>query len=172
MYRLYPPPPKKKKMPSDFQHQYLTNCELVWICFRILKLYCFARYVISPFHPGFDWREIHTLYTMNKELHTPFDWFDMLMYLQNLNGRDLWHTLHTQKSLFLRDYWTKSDGVFAEMEIIGCNFESCWWTSDIYFYFYLFLFFLGGGVDKRYILTSLGKVLWISSLIFIYLLII
>ena len=38
----------------------------------------------------------------------------------------------------------------------------------IFFYF----FFGGGGVDKRYILTSLGKVLWISSLIFIYLLII
>ena len=26
------------------------------------------------------------------------------------------------KSLFLRDYWTKSDGVFAEMQIISHNF--------------------------------------------------
>ena len=49
---------------------------------------------------------------MNTEFHTPFEWF-MQMYLQNLDGRDLWHTL--QKSVFLYDYWTKSDGIFAEM---------------------------------------------------------
>ena len=50
------------------------------------------------------------------------------------------------KSLFLRDYWIKSDGVFAEMQIISynfinlsifrsiCNFERYWcWKSDYHF---------------------------------------
>ena len=56
---------------------------------------------------------------MNTEFRTPFEWF-MYIYLQNLDGRDLWHTL--QKSKFLRDFWTKSGGVFAEMQIIVYSF--------------------------------------------------
>ena len=38
-------------------------------------------------------------------------------YIQNFDGMDLWHTL--QKSIFFRDYWTKSDEIFAEMQIIS-----------------------------------------------------
>ena len=41
-------------------------------------------------------------------------------FFQNLDGRNSGHAL--QKSLFLCDYWTKSDGVFAEMEIISYSF--------------------------------------------------
>ena len=32
------------------------------------------------------------------------------------------HDMPYKKSLFLRDYWTKSDGVFAEMQIISYSF--------------------------------------------------
>ena len=62
-------------------------------------------------------------------------------FCQNLDGRDLWHTL--QKFLFLHDYWTKSEGVFGKMQIISYSFiilkhieidsqsESYWcWKSD------------------------------------------
>ena len=41
---------------------------------------------------------------------------DYVDVFKKLDWRDLWHT--EQKSLFLCDYWTKSDGVFAEMQII------------------------------------------------------
>ena len=37
------------------------------------------------------------------------------MYLQNLDERDY----DIQISLFLCDYWTKSDGVFTKMQIIS-----------------------------------------------------
>ena len=39
-------------------------------------------------------------------------------FCQNLEGRDLWHTL--QKSQFLHDFGTKSGGVFAEVQMITC----------------------------------------------------
>ena len=35
-------------------------------------------------------------YTINAEFRTPFEWFyiDDSMYVQNVDGRDLWHSLH------------------------------------------------------------------------------
>ena len=41
--------------------------------------------------------------------------FWMVVDLQYLDWSDSWHTL--QKSKFLYDFWTKSDGVFAKMQI-------------------------------------------------------
>ena len=38
--------------------------------------------------------------------------------MQNLDGKDLRHT-RQQQSIFLIDYWTKSDGVFAKIQIIS-----------------------------------------------------
>ena len=62
---------------------------------------------------------------MNTEFYTPFEWFMQMHIIQNLDGRDLWHTYmykKKKKSTFLQDYSTKSDGVFTEMQIISYIF--------------------------------------------------
>ena len=53
---------------------------------------------------------------MNPEYRTPFEQF---VYTTLMEGT---YDKHKQKSIFLRDYWTKSDGVFAEMQINNFSF--------------------------------------------------
>ena len=66
-----------------------------------------TRYVISPFHPSFDRKESHTTqWTLNS---TYLGWEGLIYTFK-------------PKSLFLCDYRTKSDGVFAEMQTISYSF--------------------------------------------------
>ena len=109
---------------------------------------------MSSFQPSFERKETHTT-----------QWTRNSLILLNGLCRFMYKTWMEstydkpikKKSTFLRDYWTNSDGVFAEMQIISYsflflkhrliyNFESYWlWKSDCNFFF----FFWGG--DNRYI---------------------
>ena len=58
---------------------------------------------------------------MNSEFHTHVElWFMEIMYKTWMEGT---HDKHNRKSLFLRDYWNKLDGVFGKMQIISYNFK-------------------------------------------------
>ena len=58
--------------------------------------------------------------TIHNEYGIPHPLWDVYVgvYVQNLDVRDLWHTYKNKNPNFFRDYWTTSDGVFAEMQII------------------------------------------------------
>ena len=66
---------------------------------------------------------------------------------------DLCHVL--QKSLFLRDYWTKSGGVFAEMQTISHCLYQFTISNDIDAESPILFFFGGGGaVGSDYLIDS------------------
>ena len=65
------------------------------------KMWIFVRYVISPFHPSF----VCSLCSVS--LLSVKIWMEGTCLI---------------KTLFLHDYWTKLDGVFAVMQIISYNF--------------------------------------------------
>ena len=105
----------KWKLSNAFLSQFHSK----WTYLEIaLQIQIFIR-LCGKSLPSNFWQKGDSHYTMNTEFRTPFKWC-MEMYLQNLNGRDLWHT--SQKSKSLRDYWTKSDGDFAGMQIISYSF--------------------------------------------------
>ena len=82
-------------------------------------------------------------------------------FCQNLDRRDLWHKL--QNFLFLCDYWTKADGVFAEMQISSHSFIILKYSLDWFNILnvidaespmvIIVVFFGGGGEDNWYLLT-------------------
>ena len=69
----------------------------------------FVMFVISAFHPSF----VH-------KSTIPGSLCSASLLSVNLDGKNSGHVL--QNSLFLRDYWTKSDGVFAEMQMNSNSF--------------------------------------------------
>ena len=100
---------QKKNYNRTFSINSFRNLELIWICFRIIKvslIICFSAKTIRfgsvvrnkdfckarhKYVPSKFWQKGESHYTMNTEFHTPFEWF-MSMCRQNLDGRDLWHT--------------------------------------------------------------------------------
>ena len=75
-------------------------------------------FLISAFHPSFVHKSTIRPFQRNTEFRVHC--VVRVSLLQNLDGRNSWHSL--QKSLFLCDYQTKSDGVLDEMQIITYGF--------------------------------------------------
>ena len=106
------------------------------ITFRILKLYNkFSAFCRKPYTVWFSSHK-EILYgislvpsiqvltasrlTLHNELGIPHScWMVMqIMYKTWMEGT---HDKHKKKNIFLRDCWTKSDGVFGKMQIISYN---------------------------------------------------
>ena len=71
----------------------------------------------SSFHPSFD--QILALHN-DPEFRTPFEWFKCRFMYKS--WMECTYDKHLKKSIFLHDFWAKSDGVFAEMQIISYIF--------------------------------------------------
>ena len=76
----------------------------------------FIRHVRSPFHPNFD----------RKETHTTQHWIPHSFWMVYADVYKTWmegtYDIPNKKSTFLCDYWTKSDRVLTEMQIISYIF--------------------------------------------------
>ena len=129
--QIVPPPPqkkKKKKKKNDnwtFSINNFRNCELTWICFRIINPIWFSsneemlisvRYVISPIQVLY----IHLHKPFKRSVEFSFHCVAWVSFLSKFGWKGLMTCLI--KSLFLPDYWTKSDVFFAEMQIISYKF--------------------------------------------------
>ena len=88
------------KTPSDLFQQSRRNKGFVK---SLSSKFCIYIYIN---HPKGVWKSVFIV------------WYES-PFCQNLDGRDFWYAL--QKSLFIRDYWTKSDWVLAMMLIIICR---------------------------------------------------
>ena len=67
------------------------------------------------FHPSFDRKETRT---MHNEPGIPYSFWTVYVDLCRKLGWEVTYDKHN----FFCDYWTKSDGVFAEMQIISYSF--------------------------------------------------
>ena len=70
--------------------------------------------------PSKFWQKGDSHYTTNTEFPPPLNGLCRCIIIQNLDGGT--YDVPNKISTFLRDYWTKSDGVFAEMQIISYIF--------------------------------------------------
>ena len=87
------------------------------------EIWIFVRYVISPFHPSFVYIYIYTsALTIKKECGIQCSLCSVSLLSVKIWMEGSYDMTFLIKSLFLHDYWTKSDGVFAEMQIISYYF--------------------------------------------------
>ena len=70
--------------------------------------------------PSKFWQQGVSHYTMNIEFHTPLEWF-MQMYIYKTWMEGTYDIPNKNPHFFLNN-WTKSDGVFAKMQIISYSF--------------------------------------------------